>query len=293
MSIKIITDKNIIVSKKKRMNLQLEVSGGKYPYKWILLKDLPNNIKLGPSGVLKAHPQTNGTFKIPIKVIDSNGNFKKKIFNLTIMDYIEKLFLKLQKEPSDINEHLKTLKKLSSKCDVVIEFGVRGMVSMLAIATSGCKNIYGYDVNHPIIHNPNRYENLKFYCEKKKINLNITEGDILNLETIPACDMLFIDTYHSYKQLKTELFLFSKFVKKYIVMHDTVAFGDSDECCMSNEEWYEKYKNNKKVMELFDINCKKEGLNNAIKDFLNKNNDWEIFKFFQNNNGLTILKRKK
>lgn len=291
MSIKITTNKDILVSKKKKMNLQLEISGGKYPYTWIPLGKLPKRIKLGPSGVLKGHPQTNGTFKIPVKVTDSLGNFQKKVFNLTIMEYIEKLFLKIKKEPSDINEHLETLKQLSSECKVAVEFGVRGMVSTLALATSGCKNIYGYDITCPSGHNPNRYENLKFYCNTKKINLNFIKGDVLNLKSIPECDLLFIDTFHSYKQLKAELFLFSKYARKYIVMHDTAFFGERDECCLSNEQWYEKYKLNNRVLELFDINCKKEGLKNAIKDFLNKNNDWKIFKIFENNNGLTILKK--
>lgn len=209
-----------------------------------------------------------------------------------MVEYIESLFINLKNEKSDINEHLETLKKLSSECDTVIELGIRWMVSIIALAVSGCKNIYGYDVIHPSAFDGNRFENLEKYCKKYNLNLNIVQGDVLELTTIPECDLLFIDTFHAYRQLKSELFLFSDKVKKYIVMHDTNSYAEIDEAYISKKEWFEKYKNNEIINEIVDINCEKQGLKNAIEDFLSENKDWEIFKIYENNNGLTVLKRK-
>lgn len=84
MSIQITTNKNITATKGERLVFQLQVTGGRYPYTWVSLKDLPKKLKLGPAGVLKGYPQVTGTFKIPIKVVDDLGNFDKKVFNLTI-----------------------------------------------------------------------------------------------------------------------------------------------------------------------------------------------------------------
>ena len=53
-----------------------------------------------------------------------------------MFDYLESLFVNLKNQKSDINEHLETLKNLASECDTVVEFGVRWMVSIVALAVS-------------------------------------------------------------------------------------------------------------------------------------------------------------
>jgi hypothetical protein len=208
-----------------------------------------------------------------------------------MFEYLESLFVNLKNEKSDINEHLETLKKLASECDTVIEFGVRWMVSIIALAVSGCKNLHAYDTTDPAGFDPYRFQQLKNYCERNNINFYLNEVNVLNIKTIPQCDMLFLDTYHSYLQLKCELFLFSDKVKKYIVMHDTFSFSASDECYITRESWFDMCKDNPEILKIVDIKSEKSGLTSAIEEFLELNPEWEVFEKYTNNNGLTILKR--
>lgn len=208
-----------------------------------------------------------------------------------MFEYVESLFVNLKSQKGDINEHLETLKSLASECNSVVEFGVRWMVSVIALAVSGCKELHAYDIEHPAGFDENRFKELEGYCEKYDIYFEFNQCDILELDTIPECDMLFIDTIHTYNQLKCELFLFSNKVKKYIVIHDTTSYEELDECSITKEDWLERYKDNKKVCSLVTVESEKTGLNKAIEEFLESNSEWKLFKKYTNNNGLTVLKR--
>lgn len=84
MAINIVTNKNISAVKGERLQFQLNVSGGRYPYKWAAMDTLPSKLKLGMNGMLKAYPQVVGTFPVKIKVVDDLGNEDQKIFNINI-----------------------------------------------------------------------------------------------------------------------------------------------------------------------------------------------------------------
>jgi hypothetical protein len=208
-----------------------------------------------------------------------------------MFEYIESLFVNLKSQKGDINEHLETLKNLASECNSVVEFGVRWMVSVIALAVSGCKELHAYDTEHPAGFDHNRFKELEDYCEKYDIYFEFNKSDVLEIDTIPECDMLFLDTFHAYRQLKCELFLFSSKVKKYIVIHDTTCYEELDDCSITKEDWFEKYKDNKKVCSLVNFESEKTGLNKAIEEFLESNTEWKLFKKYTNNNGLTVLKR--
>jgi len=208
-----------------------------------------------------------------------------------MLEYLESLYINLKNENGDINEHLDTLKKLASECDTVIEFGVRWMVSIFAFVTSGCKNLYAYDLNHPAGFNGYKYDQLEKYCKKYHINFQFFQKDVLTLENIPECDLLFLDTVASYLQCKSELNLFSNQVKKYIIIHDTTLNADVDENFPSREEWIVKYSSNEKIKSIINFEDQSSGLNKAIEEFLKSNKNWKLFRKYENYNGLTILKK--
>ena len=54
------------------------------------------------------------------------------------MSLIEQKYQEYCKTPSDINEHLPTLKSYSEKCKTIIEMGVRSAVSTYAFLSSKC-----------------------------------------------------------------------------------------------------------------------------------------------------------
>jgi hypothetical protein len=189
---------------------------------------------------------------------------------------LDQSYKQLCEIPSDINEHLPTLKKYTEECDHITEMGVRWVVSTCAFLAGRPKRLLSIDIQHPSKWNSNLEWMEKFATD---INCDFKFWLTNNLEIeIEETDLLFIDTWHSYKQLKAELTLHSPKVKKYIILHDTVLFAHHD------EGGYEAFG--------FKNESEKKGLIPALNEFLQEHEEWMIHEVFTNNNGLTILKRK-
>lgn len=169
---------------------------------------------------------------------------------------IEKIYKNLCGTKSDINEHLPTLVKYGKEVDHITEFGVRSGRSTVAFLYANPKKMISYD------RNPFK----QFYKIRPFVgdNFKFRMADTLRLE-IEETDLLFIDTYHSYTQLKKELNLHGNKARKYIIFHDTETFG---------------YKG---------MDGKTPGLLQAIYEFMG--DKWKIKESFKNNNGLLILER--
>lgn len=190
-----------------------------------------------------------------------------------IIDKIETL----KRTRSDINEHLSTLVEYSKECNHVTEFGVREAVSTWSFLLYP-KKIMAYDIQY----HANIIE-LRMLAKEYNIDFNFIKADDLKIE-IEQTDLLFIDTLHCYKQLIAELNLHSKKVNKYIIMHNTVSYGTTDEPIYNHASEIVK-----------NISSEKQGLENAYVDFLlsEEGQNWVVHEIFTNNNGLTILKRVK
>jgi len=164
---------------------------------------------------------------------------------------------------SDINEHLQTLFEYGSKCNHITEMGVRTGRSTLSWLMASPSTLVCYDLKKNKNFDLDQYS--KWASDQGTIFLFI-EGDTRYV-TIEDTDLLFIDTLHTYDQLKIELSLHSGKVNKYIILHDTETFGFSGEIKGSR------------------------GLQLAVDEFLSDNADWRLKEKYNNNNGLTILEK--
>lgn len=187
------------------------------------------------------------------------------------MNDLKKLVEEYKNIPSDINEHLQTLVDLAQGLDVV-EFGVRNGISTAALLL-GAKSLISYDIEPRDV---SKLQGLSY-------NFKFIQADDLEIPQID-CDMLFIDTFHSYAQLFAELSHHADGVRKQIVMHDTRSvFSYSDQQIPEG-----------KISNLSP--SEKQGLIPAIEDFLktDKGNGritkWWSLEYY-NNNGLFILTR--
>lgn len=108
----------------------------------------------------------------------------------------------------------------------------------------------------------------------------------LNLIINDNVDLVFIDTWHVYGQLKRELDKFSKITNKYIIMHDTTIDAIYGETIREN--FNANLQSKQTGIPIEEIN---KGLTPAIEEFLQNNTNWILFEKFENNNGLSILKR--
>ena len=202
------------------------------------------------------------------------------------MNKIENKFKTLCATKSDINEHLPTLYKYASRCESIIELGVRGVISSYAF-------IYGLlnnnSSNKKILLNDIDECNIGELLQiTSNLNVDIKYEWIndLDLKIDENYDLTFIDTWHVYGQLKRELEKFSKVTNKYIIMHDTTIDGLNGETIRMklNAEQQSKITN----IPVEEIN---KGLMPAVNEFLEKNKNWRIKERFTNNNGLTVLEK--
>lgn len=164
---------------------------------------------------------------------------------------IEEKYKELCRTPSDINEHLPTLREYADKCEHVTEFGVRGCISLHAFLASNAKQVTAYDIANVAVPD----------CDK----LTFINADVLSVEIDPT-DLLFVDTKHTASQLRDELALHSEKVQKYLIFHDTAIYGAFGE-------------------------DGGPGLDAAILKFLTDAPWWRECYRSEANNGLTILER--
>ena len=176
---------------------------------------------------------------------------------------IEEKYNELCSKPSDINEHLPTLKKYAEQCDHVTEMGVRKIVSTWALLAGNPQTMRSYDIVHPRRFGADINE--VYLAAEDTTDFVFTQADVLKTE-IDQTDLLFIDTLHRAPQLRAELKMHADKVNSYIILHDTTTFGERGE-------------------------GGGDGLNIALYEFLEQHPEWIIKEIFRNNNGLTVLER--
>jgi glycosyltransferase involved in cell wall biosynthesis len=160
--------------------------------------------------------------------------------------------------PSDINEHLPTLYLLGRQCRHITEMGTRNGLSTAAWLFARPEKLVCYDrVKLPAVAD---LESLA-----GPTSLVFHEADVLVVD-IEETDLLFIDTWHVYEQLKEELRLHAGKARRYVVLHDTETFGERGEA------------------------EGRRGLWPAVEEFLAAG-IFRVKERFNNNNGLTVLER--
>lgn len=170
-------------------------------------------------------------------------------------------YLRACSAEGDINENLPVLYELANECKSITEMGVRDGVSTRAFLASNAK-LRSYDLNLD-----QDVQRLFYFAKLEGKDAEYIEADTLNLN-IEETDLLFIDTFHTYSQLKQELKLHGGKAKKYIAFHDTHTFGLISE---SNNEH--------------------TGLLSAIIEFVIENPEWKFKIYKINNNGMTVLEK--
>jgi hypothetical protein len=193
------------------------------------------------------------------------------------MTTISEQFQVRVKSPSDINEHLETLKKYGSECEHITEMGVRTVVSTWAFLEAKPKRLVSIDIQECPIQLASEL------AKEAGIDFEFIQADTGKPELdIEETDLLFIDTWHVYDQLKVEFKLHSNKARKYIVLHDTTTFGELGES--GSTLMINPANGNMELMRM-------RGLWPAVEEFLQENKNWSLKERFTHNNGLTVLER--
>lgn len=186
--------------------------------------------------------------------------------------------------PSDINEHLYILHNYAKECSKIVECGVYNPCSSYAFANAiKDKSENSLTMIDPFV--SREMEGFLEICKQTKVNAQFVNKSDLEVEPT-ECELLFIDSWHVYAQLKRELALWHPYVKKYMLLHDTTI-----------DEWYgESVRGNANAEEQsrmtgFPVREIQRGLWPAIAEFLQDHPEWKVLERYTNNNGLTILSR--
>ena len=212
-------------------------------------------------------------------------HFIKYSSTYTPMNTISSTFTTLCRTPSDISEHLPTLAGYASICSHVTECGVRGAVSSYAFANAmlGRPDCTLVQVD---TYRSTASDTFRLQCKQENVPVIFHEMSDLDCP-LENTELLFIDTWHIYGQMKRELARWHPHVTKYIILHDTEVdkwMGETIRCNLDPER--SSRETGIPVPEIM------RGIWPAVLEFLEDHPEWTIHEHFKNCNGLTVLKRK-
>lgn len=188
---------------------------------------------------------------------------------------LEERYKKLCETPSSINEHLPTLRRYAEQCESVAEFGVDIGQSTTAFLMAQPKYFCSYDV----VRKPELQELFDIsearrdfgntvLCKIGSTSWWFHQADSRKVPISSLTDLLLIDSAHCYDQIKSELHRHHSRVRKWIICHDVVAYGEYGEA-----------------------GPPQIGINPAIDEFLACHPEWVKLEEFKNNNGLLVMER--
>lgn len=193
------------------------------------------------------------------------------------MRTLDQAFLDALNRPSDISEHLETIRYYAAGYQHITEMGVRGGVSTWALLSARPRRLVCYDIL-PI----DMSEHARI-AAMEHIDFEFRQADVIEA-TIEETDCILIDTWHTYSQLCAELQLHSPRVRNlgHIILHDTYTYGYIDEPAYPHSSAY--------ALRYGKLSAKR-GLRLALTEFINSSPEWRIVLDHHHNNGLTILRR--
>ena len=160
-----------------------------------------------------------------------------------------------------INEHLETIHHYACQAGFIVEFGSGFCNSTWALLAGMPKKMRCYDVNRWSPY----FEQVEAAAIMTGMDFAFIKADTSQV-TIDPCDLLFIDSRHTFAHCQAELAHNGSLVGRWIIFHDTTTFGEKGEDSGT-------------------------GLWPAIEQFIAANPHWKIKERFTHNNGLTVLER--
>lgn len=170
---------------------------------------------------------------------------------------IEDAYQFVRKVPRDFDQHMPKLRELADQCEHVTEFSIR-RESCIALCASKAKTI--------ISRNSEQTDPLMMQIQQalgvrlQHFDRNVTPPDIF--ET----DLLFLNTVHTGERVMQQLQSYAKFVKRYIVLHNTQIYGERGEDGQI-------------------------GIMVAARGFMRSNPEWSVVYHTIDQYGLTVLSR--
>lgn len=170
--------------------------------------------------------------------------------------------------------HLPRLRQYAVGCDLAVEFGAQHGAATSALLL-GAQRVISYDL----------------VCSHRLVILALAAGDRLILRQedtrqapVTPCDLLFLDSAHTYAQVAAELTRHADAVTRWLIFHDTMTFGsigaDGDSGMVS---WMPERGQ--------AIPFAHYGIRLAIDELQIRDPRWRVHAHFPQSHGLLVLKR--
>jgi glycosyltransferase involved in cell wall biosynthesis len=169
---------------------------------------------------------------------------------------IDDIYDSVKAMPRDLDRHLPALRKLAGMCEHITEFTKRRESAVAFLAGTPGKVVSYCMEPDPLQERLTTLAGDRYQCQHVPST---------KVPTIDPTDMLFIDSQHTYRRATEELEKYGKKVRRYIVMHDVLAYGHRGE------------------------DGTQYGLLDAAGDFIYKNPEWFVVHYATEQHGLLIL----
>ena len=173
----------------------------------------------------------------------------------------EKWQFHVNNKKNDMHQHFDMLKSICMDSNIVVELGIREVVSTWALMAGlagrperfvtvnpernklveNCFHIlYSYDIVHPKEYGID-IDEIKDIAKENGVDWKFYHVNTLETE-IPNCDTIFFDTDHTYEQLSQEIKLHANKAGKFLAFHDTSRYGGElipaiNEFLKENTQW--------------------------------------------------------
>lgn len=174
-----------------------------------------------------------------------------------------------------ISPHLPRLRSLAQGLDVAVEFGVKRGASSSALLL-GAAVVLSYDV----------------VATAQARELQAIAGprwhyviEDSRKADVPACDLLFVDSLHTFQQTKAELEAHADKAGRFLVFHDTITFGSVGAKGESGEHSWQYMRG-----QSCPTSCL--GIRPAIDELMIRDLSWRIVAHYTESHGLLVLERR-
>lgn len=171
--------------------------------------------------------------------------------------------------------HLPRLRSYADGCDLAVEFGAQHGAATSALLL-GARCVISYDLD--------RSPRLDALAAAAGDRLMFCRQDSRGAP-VQVCDLLFLDSLHTYAQVSAELDRHAGAVRRWLIFHDTMTFGsvgaDGDSGCLS----YHHRRGEEIPREHYGIRL-------AIDEFQMRNPHWRIYEHYPESHGLLVLGRQ-
>jgi hypothetical protein len=169
--------------------------------------------------------------------------------------------------PRGMQHLMPILRDYSSRCDHVTEIGVRNGRSTVALLAGGAKKQISYD---KVV--TDRARRIETAAIREGRDFHLVQGHTLRIEIEPT-ELLFLDNRHTRDHLSKELDRHADKASRYLVFHDIVYFGLSDQNPARTEP-------------------PPRGLIPAVMGFMSGHHEWCVDRWVHGGEGLLVLKRR-